>query len=138
DLVRSFGADHVTDYTREPLTARGVGYDVLIDLYGNPPLSECRRALKPGGTLVCVGGTGGRWFMGVDRWMRWLAVAPLVRLKVRALIHKDSLADLEVISGLIADGAVSPVVGTTFPLGRVAEAIAHVQQGRARGQVAIV
>jgi NADPH:quinone reductase-like Zn-dependent oxidoreductase len=138
DLVRSLGADHVIDYTQERLDARGTGYDALIDLYGNPPLAQCRRLLRPHGVLALVGGTGGRWFMGVDRWLRALAAAPFLRLAVRPLIHKDSLADLATLAELIEAGRVTPVVERTFPLAAAAQAIEYVRQGRARGQVVLV
>jgi NADPH:quinone reductase-like Zn-dependent oxidoreductase len=137
DLVRSLGADHVIDYTEEHFTQSGERYDVLIDLYGNPSLSDCRRALKPRGTLVLIGGTGGKWFMGVDRWMRGMLAAPFLNLRVRPLIHKDSRQDLATIRELIEAGKLAPVVGRTFPLARVAEAVQFVREGRAHGQVSI-
>lgn len=137
DMVRSLGAEHVIDYRKEHLTESGERYDALIDLYGNPSLSACRRALKPGGTLVLIGGTGGKWFMGVDRWFRALLMAPFLRLKVRPLIHRDSLEDLVTIKGLIEAGRLTPIVDKSFPLSRVAEAVEFVREGRAHGQVVI-
>jgi NADPH:quinone reductase-like Zn-dependent oxidoreductase len=137
DLVRSIGADHVLDYAREDFAGGGARYDVLLDIYGNPSLSRCRRAVKPGGTIVFIGGTGGRWFMGVDRWLRALLLAPFLRRKVRLLIHKDRREDLATLKDLIESGQVIPVVERTFPLSEVAEAIEYVRQGRARGQVVI-
>jgi NADPH:quinone reductase-like Zn-dependent oxidoreductase len=137
DLVRSLGADHVVDYTEEHFTRSGERYDVFIDLYGNPSLSDCRRALKPRGTLVLIGGTGGKWLMGVDRWMRAKLLAPFLRLEVRPLIHKDSRQDLATIRELIETGKLAPVVGRTFPLAGVAEAVQFVREGRAHGQVSI-
>ena len=137
DLVRSLGADHVVDYTKNHFTESGESYDALIDLYGNPSLSDCRRTLKSWGTLVFIGGTGGKWFMGVDRWIRGLLMAPFLRLKVRPLIHKDSHEDLVVIRDLIETGQVRPVLDRTFPLAEVADAIRFVREGRARGQIVI-
>ncbi len=68
DTVRSLGADHVIDYTREDITAGGHRYDVILDIGGNRPLKHLRSVLDPGGTLVIVGGeTGGRWLAGSDR-----------------------------------------------------------------------
>jgi NADPH:quinone reductase-like Zn-dependent oxidoreductase len=137
DLVRSIGADHVLDYVRADFAAGSTRYDVMVDIYGNPSLSRCRRALKPGGTLVLIGGTGGRWFMGVDRWLRALPIAPLLRRRIRPLIHKDRREDLATLKELIESGQVTPVVDRTFPLCDVAEAIEYVRQGRARGQTVI-
>jgi NADPH:quinone reductase-like Zn-dependent oxidoreductase len=137
DLVRSLGADHVIDYTKQHFTESGERYDALIDLYGNPSLSDCRRALERRGTLVFIGGTGGKWFMGVDRWIRGLLMAPFLGLKVRPLIHKDSHQDLATIKGLIETGELAPVLDRTFPLAEVADAIEYVREGRAQGQVMI-
>lgn len=137
DLVRSFGADHVLDYTREGIADSGVRYDVLIDLYGNPRLFDCRRALEWGGTLVLIGGTGGRWFMGTDRWLRAMLLAPILGVRVRPLIHKDLHQDLVTIKELIEEGKVLPVLDRTFPLDRLAEAIRFVSEGRARSQVVV-
>jgi len=137
DLVRSLGADHVVDYTSQHFTESGERYDALIDLYGNPSLSDCRRALERRGTLVFIGGTGGRWLMGVDRWIRGLLMAPFLGLKVRPLIHKDSHEDLATIRELIEAGELAPVLDRTFPLAEVADAIQFVREGRAHGQVVI-
>lgn len=138
DLVRSLGADHVIDYSSEDMTARGERYDVLIDIYGNPSLLNSRRALKPRGTLVFIGGTGGNWFMGVDRWLRGLLLAPFLRVKVRPLIHKDSYEDLVTIKDLIEAGIVGPILDKKYPLADAAKAIQYVREGHARGQVAVV
>lgn len=138
ELVRSLGADHVVDYNQQDCTRTGVRFDVYVDIYGNPPLLSCKRALKPGGTLVCVGGTGGRWFMGVDRWLRGLVLGPLLRIKVRPLVHKDSLDDLHTLRTLIEEGKVSPVIGRTFPLQDAAQAIAYQHTGAGQGQVLLL
>jgi NADPH:quinone reductase-like Zn-dependent oxidoreductase len=137
DLVRSIGADHVIDYTEEGFAEGGDGYDVLLDIYGNPSLSDCRRALKPRGTLVFIGGTGGRWFMGADRWLRGLLLAPFLRLKVRLLVHKDRQEDLVTLKELIEAGEVTPVLDKTYPLAKASEAVRLVAEGRARGQIVI-
>ena len=79
DLVRSLGADHVIDYTREDITDGDRRYDVILDIGGHRSLTHLRRALTPRGTLVIVGGeTGGRWLGGFDRQLR----APLLSLFV--------------------------------------------------------
>ncbi|MFD0662179.1 NAD(P)-dependent alcohol dehydrogenase [Thermocatellispora tengchongensis] len=62
ETVRSIGADHVVDYTRQDFTRDGPRYDLLLDNVGNRTLAECRRTLAPGGALVPNSGTGGRWF----------------------------------------------------------------------------
>jgi NADPH:quinone reductase-like Zn-dependent oxidoreductase len=62
DLVRSIGADHVIDYTQEDFTRSGQRYDLILEMAGNRSLADLRRALTPKGTLVLVGGSGGKWF----------------------------------------------------------------------------
>src|SRR4051812_20202193 len=79
DLVRSIGADHVVDYTREDFAAGPQRYDLILDIGGNAKLSRLRRALTPTGTLVLVGGeAGGRWTGGVGRPPRAPPPSPLV------------------------------------------------------------
>ncbi|WP_326552417.1 NAD(P)-dependent alcohol dehydrogenase [Micromonospora sp. NBC_01813] len=137
DLVAGLGAAEVVDYTATPLRDLGRRFDLLIDLYGNPSLAEVARVLVPGGTIAYVGGTGGRWFMGTDRWLRAMVGAPLRGLKTRLVIHKDSHDDLVTITGMIESGAVRPVLDRTFPLAEAAEAIRYVTAGDVRGQAVL-
>jgi NADPH:quinone reductase-like Zn-dependent oxidoreductase len=84
DIVRSIGADHVIDYTREDFAAQRRRYHVILDVGGNSSLSGLRRALTPKGTLVIVGGeTGGRWLGGTDRHVRALLLSPFVGQRLR-------------------------------------------------------
>jgi NADPH:quinone reductase-like Zn-dependent oxidoreductase len=137
ELVRSIGADHVIDYTLDDLAADARVYDVVIDLVGNLALADIRRALKPGGTLVLVGGTGGRWFKGTHRFIGALLLTPFVRQRLRPLIHQDRKRDLETLKELIEAGKLTPVVSAHFPLAEVPDAIRHFAHGHARGKVAI-
>jgi NADPH:quinone reductase-like Zn-dependent oxidoreductase len=137
ELVRSIGADHVIDYTLDDLAAGARVYDVVIDLVGNLALADVRRALKPSGTLVLVGGTGGRWFKGTHRFIGALLLTPFVRQRLRPLIHQDRRRDLETLKDLIEAGKLTPVVSAHFPLAEVPDAIRHFAQGHARGKVAI-
>ncbi|XRQ10236.1 zinc-binding dehydrogenase, partial [Actinomadura welshii] len=80
DLVRSLGADHVIDRTREDFTTGTGRYDLILDTAGNRPLKRLRRALTPRGTLVIVGGPGeGRVLQGFDRTIRAVLLSPFVR-----------------------------------------------------------
>ena len=84
DLVRSIGADHVIDYTREDFADGQHRYDVILDIGGGSGLSHLRRALTARGRLVLVGGeTGGRWLGGMDRLLRAHLLFPLVSQKLR-------------------------------------------------------
>lgn len=134
-MVADLGADHVLDYAAGPLTA--TGFDVVLDLYGNPSPRTLKRLLKPGGTAALVGGTGGRWFMGTDRWLRAMIAAPFLGIKVRPLVHKDRLDDLVLLRELIEAGAVTPVLDRTYRLDEAAAAIEDVRRGRVRGHAVV-
>jgi NADPH:quinone reductase-like Zn-dependent oxidoreductase len=141
ELVRSIGADHVIDYTREDFTHFAEGarrYDLILDTAGNRPLSLLRRALTPGGTLVLVGGEGdGRWLQGVDRTLQAIVLSPFTRQKLRGLMSAERAADLDVLRHLIEDGRVTPVIERTYALDEVPQAIRHLERGRARGKIVI-
>src|ERR671939_712694 len=73
EMVRSIGADHVIDYTREDFAQSERRYDLILDIGGNSSLARLRRALASQGTLIIVGGEGGgRWLGGTDRQLRAL------------------------------------------------------------------
>ena len=138
DLVRSIGADHVIDYTREDFANGRQHHDVILDTAGNRSLSHLRRALTPQGTLVIVGGEGGeRWF-GVGRPLRALLLSPFVRQKLRSLFSIErSQADLQFLTELVEAGTVTPVIDRTLPLSEVPEAIRSWEEGHARGKIVI-
>lgn len=143
-LVRAIGARHAVDYTREDF-AGGRRYDVILDAAGNRPLAHLRRALTPRGTLVIIGGEGGagggkgagRWLGGVDRQLRTLLLSPFVRHTLRPLFSTVTADDLQRLRELLEAGKVVPVIGRTWPLSGVAEAVRHLEAGHARGKVAI-
>ena len=138
DLVRSIGADHVIDYTREDFTDGQLRYDVILDIGGNRRLSHLRRALTPRGRLVIVGGeNGGRWLGGSDRQLRALLLSPLVSQKLGTFIASENAEDLRVLRDLIESGKITPVIDQTYPLSQTPAAIRHVQEGRARGKVVV-
>jgi NADPH:quinone reductase-like Zn-dependent oxidoreductase len=138
DLVRSLGADHVIDYTRDDFADGKQLYDAVLDIGGNSRLSRLRRALTPVGRLVIVGGeTDGRWLGGFDRQLRAMTLSPLVSQKLRILAAKENAADLSVLQELIESGKVTPAVDRTFPLSEAPEAIRYLKEGNARGKIVI-
>ncbi len=138
ELVRSIGADHVIDYTREDFAAGARRYDLVLDTAGGRPLSVLRRALTARGTLVIVGAEqGGRWLQGTDRQLRALLLSPFVGQRLRGLVSTDSRADLVVLTGHIEAGRVTPVIDRTYPLAEVPDAVRHLAGGHARGKVVI-
>ena len=138
DLVRSLGADHVIDYTRDDFAAGTHHYDLILDIAGNPTLSRLRRALAPTGTAVIVGGEeGGDFSGGMNRPLRAVALSPLVRQRLTMFIAKERSSDLERLTDLIEAGTVTPSIDRTYPLEQAPEAMRHLAAGKARGKVAI-
>ncbi len=137
DLVRHLGADRVVDYTQEDYTTAGVRFDVVVDLVGDRSFADLRRTLQPDGTLVVVGGSGGRWAKGADRWLKALALTPFMSQRLRPLVHQDRGEDLVTIKEMIEAGQVEPVVSATYPLRDAPRAIAHFRGGHGRGKVVI-
>src|SRR5215204_6204377 len=91
DLVRSIGADHVIDYTREDFAEGEQRYDLILDIGGNSSLSRLRRALASRGTLVITGGEGGgRWLGGTDRQIRALLLSPFVSQKLGTFVNNEN------------------------------------------------
>ena len=138
DLVRSIGAEKVIDYTREDFAEMGQRYDVILDIAGNRSVSNLRRALAPKGALVIVGGEGGgRWFGGINRQLGAQLRSMFVGQRLGTFIAKQNGEDLFVLKELIEAGKLTPVIGTTFPLQQVPEAIRQLTEGHARGKVVI-
>jgi NADPH:quinone reductase-like Zn-dependent oxidoreductase len=144
ELVRSLGAAHVVDYTREDFTdpdGRG-RYDLVLDNVGNRPLGRLRRVLTPTGTLVANGGgSPGHVFGAIGALLRVLVVNAVVRQQLRVILpatpagptHEDLLA----VIALIEAGKLIPVVDRTYPLADAAEGVRHVEQGHARGKAVV-
>ena len=138
DLVRSIGADEVVDYTRDDFAQSGRRYDVMLDLIGNRPLSDCRRALTARGTYVLVGVADmGRW-VGLARQMKALSMSPFVGQKMRVFVTKHNAEDLAVLKDLVEDEKITPVIDRRYGLSEVAEALAYQGSGHVRGKVVIV
>jgi len=137
DLVAAIGADHVIDYARTDFADGTVQYDVILDIGGNTSLSRLRRALKPRGTLVIVGGEdNGRW-TGLSRQLRALALSPLIRQRLTIRVPKETHADIQQLAELIEAGRLTPVVDRTYQLADAADAMRYLEAGQARGKIAI-
>jgi NADPH:quinone reductase-like Zn-dependent oxidoreductase len=138
DLVRSIGADHVIDYTKEDFTRRGERYDFILDNVANHSLSSLRRALASTGTLVPNAGRfDNRWFAGGGRVLAANVLSRFVSQTLRPFLVSQNHADLVVLKELIESGKVTPVVGRAYSLSGTPEAMHLVGEGHARGKVAI-
>ncbi len=138
EMVRSIGADHVIDYTRENFTKDTLRYDLIFDGVANQALSAYRRVLKPGGTCVTVGAPGRITSLGMLRLIIKPVFASLVPggrfVALSARFRED---DLEEIRLLAEGGKLKPVIDRRYDLDDVARAVAYVEEGHARGKVAI-
>ena len=137
-MVRSIGADHVIDYTREDFTQKNQRYDFILDNVANHSLSDLRRALTPTGTLVPNGGGfDNHWFASGGRVIGARVMNRFVSQKLRPFLVSPKVEDLIVLKELIEAGKVTPIVDRTYPLGEVPEAVGHVGGGHARGKIAV-
>jgi len=140
DLVKSLGADHVIDYTKEDFTKSAERYDVVLDNVGNHSLSECRRVLTSKGKYVLIGGGGAndQGFLGGLGKALWAVVfSKFVNQEMGMMMADPSTKDLTLLGELTQEGKIKPVIDRTYKLEQAADAIRYVEQGHARGKVII-
>jgi NADPH:quinone reductase-like Zn-dependent oxidoreductase len=138
DLVRSLGADHVIDYTRDDFADGPARYDLILDIGGNSTISRLRRALTSRGTLVIVGGeNGGKVTGGFGRQLRAVALSPFLRQRLTMLASKERGSDLDPLTNLIEGGQVTPSLERTYPLEQVPDALRHLEARTVRGKLAV-
>jgi NADPH:quinone reductase-like Zn-dependent oxidoreductase len=142
DLLRSIGADRVVDYAQEDFTRSGQRYDVILDIAGNHPWPDIRRAITPDGAFVLIGhdqygAAGHRWFGSLGRFFKLMVASPFVRQLHPFRGAKDPGDRLVVLKDLIEVGKIMPVIDRIFTLGEVPEAIRYLQTGQARGKVIV-
>jgi len=140
ELVRSLGADHVIDYTKENFAKSEQRYDVILDNVPNHSLSECRRILTPKGKYVMIGGGGpneGRWIGPFGRVIHTLLLAPFISQQMGMMMADANQKDLTVLADMMQSGKVKPVIDRTYKLSEVPQAIRYLEEGHARGKVII-
>jgi NADPH:quinone reductase-like Zn-dependent oxidoreductase len=138
DMVRSLGADHVIDYTREDFTRSGQKYDLIFQLAGTRSPLDCRRALTSRGTLVQISGdSDDHWIGPVGRIIKALLLSPFVSERMISFTVKPNKEDLQFLKQLIEAGKLTPVIDRTYPLAEVPAAIRYLEEGHARGKVVI-
>ena len=137
DLLRSIGADHIIDYTRDDLGRHDRRYDLIADLAGNRPLADLRRALRPKGTLVIIGGSGGAWSMGFGRTVRAAILSPFVAQSLRPFISATEKQDLVALREMIETQAVDPVIDRRYPLEATAAALDYVGERHTQGKTVV-
>jgi len=133
DIMRSIGADHVIDYTKEDFTKSGQRYDLILDMAAYHSIFDYKRALSPKGIYVMVGGS-------MFRFSQVMFLGPLISMttskKMGILAHKPN-KDLAFMKELLEAGKVVPVIDRRYPLSEVAEALRYFGEGHARGKVVI-
>src|SRR5215204_4988983 len=134
DFMRSLGADHVIDYTREDFTKNGKQYDLILDIVAHRSVFAYKRALRSNGSYFLAGGS-------VATMFQILLLGPWIRRttgkKIRILAVRPNTDDVDFVKELIEAGRVMPIIDETFPLSEVPEAISYVGDGRAQGKVVI-
>jgi NADPH:quinone reductase-like Zn-dependent oxidoreductase len=142
EMVRSIGAHHVIDYTKDDFTRSAQRYDVMVDMAGNHSLSACRRVLRADGVLVAVGSAGGpdqqpgsvATLVGL---LGTLIVSRFTRQRLLPFLATYRKEDLIALTRLIEAGKVTPVIDTRYPLSAVPAALRYLETGHARGKVVI-
>lgn len=137
EMVRSLGADHVIDYTKDDFTSGDRRYDLILDNVGNHSLARTRSVLTPGGTLLANGSPVHGWFGGLGRVAAAGLSSLIVARQGRPFVSTPNPADLATLRELVESGSVTPVIDHTYPLSEGADAMAHVAEGHARGTTVI-
>src|SRR5437879_4207583 len=141
EMVRSLGADHVIDYTKEDFAKGDQHYDVILDNVANHSLSECRRVLTPKGIYVMIGGGGvnEQGFVGpLGKALKAALFSKFVSQKMGMMMADPSTKDLTLLADMMQSGKIKPVIDRTYKsLSEVPEAIRYLEEGHARGKVVI-
>jgi NADPH:quinone reductase-like Zn-dependent oxidoreductase len=136
DFVRSLGADHVLDYTQVDYTKAAERYDWILDTDSHHPIRRVRRALRPNGIYVTLGGTSWPIIQG-------LIVGPLISLRsdrwsgLMLWWKPFNPDDVATLTGMIAAGTLKPVIDRRYPLSEIVAALHWVDDGHAKGKVVI-
>lgn len=136
ELVRSLGADHAIDYTKEDFTKNGQLYDLIFAVRATRPIWDIQRSLSPHGIYVSVGGPS------VKRLLQEMLIGPMISKKDGrklggAWVERVSQADLKLLKEMIEAGKIKPVIDNSYPFNQTAEALRHYGTGHARGKVVI-
>ena len=140
ELVRSLGADHVIDYTKDSYIAGAERYDLILDNVTNHALGDNIKVLKESGVYVGIGGGGpdaGNWIGPLGRPIRTLFVSPFVSQRMVTLFAETNTADLLFVAELMAQNKLRSVIDRRYTLSEVPAAIEYLETGRARGKVII-
>jgi NADPH:quinone reductase-like Zn-dependent oxidoreductase len=136
-FVRSLGADHVIDYTKVDYTETREQYDWIVAVDAHHSFLAVRRALRPKGAYVAMGGSMSWMFSA-------MLLAPLIskatgkRLGLLLWWKPFNPDDVATLKDLYAAGVVKPAIDRRFPLTEVVEALHYVDEGLPMGKVVII
>ncbi len=134
DLMKSLGADHVIDYTREDFTKTGQHYDLILAANGYHSIFDYKRALSPKGIYVMSGGSGAQMAQA-------MLIGPFLSRKdgkkLGNFLSTPNKKDLLFLKEVMETGKVKAVIDRRYPLSKVADAIRYLEEGHARGKVVI-
>ncbi len=140
ELVKSLGADHVIDYTKEDYTKNGQRYDVMLDNVANHSFSENTGVLNPQGKYVMIGGGGpeDQGFIGpLVLPIKIALIKRFVTQEAGFMVAEVTKNDLSYLADLVQSGKLKVVIDKTYPLNQLPEAMRYLETGRARGKVVI-
>jgi NADPH:quinone reductase-like Zn-dependent oxidoreductase len=133
-MLRSIGADHVIDYTREDFTRNGQRYDVVLDMAAYRTIFECRRSLTPNGIYLMSGGSG-------TALCQSAFIGPFIsrggKGRVKLLLANPNREDLVFMTELFETDRVVPIVDRVYPLSEAADALRRVGEKQSIGKVVI-
>ena len=138
ELVRSIGADHVIDYTKENFTEGKERYDLILDNVGNHGFFDLEDVMNPNGIIVIVGGSKKGPLLGPIKRIAWAKVAGhFIDPRTTFFIAKVNKADLELLAGLAREGKLKTVIDRRYPLEQASAALEYLGAGHARGKVVV-
>ncbi len=133
-LLRSIGADRIIDYTKEDFTHEEECYDLILGVNGSNSMQAYKRALKPNGIFVHVGGSESQYFQA-------MFFGPLISMtgskKIKTLLQRSNQKDLNYVKELLETGKVRPIIDKQYKLSNLTEAFNYFQDGHAQGKVVI-
>jgi len=138
ELVRSLGADHIIDYTREDFTQSDQRYDLILDVAGSKSWSQYKRVLHAQGTLVIVGAPKGNALLGPLSHIAKVRLASMrSNQKVLFFMAQINQADMMVLRKLLESGKVKPIIDKHYELSEMADAFRYLEEGHARGKIVL-
>jgi NADPH:quinone reductase-like Zn-dependent oxidoreductase len=133
--MRSLGADHVIDYTRENFTRNGRAYDLILDLAAYRSPLACRGSLKPAGRYLYVGGSVAALLQAL---LAWPLTGRAAGRKIRVLAVRLGAQHLAPLVELCQAGKITTVIDRRYALGEVPQALRYMGEGNAKGKVIVI